>query len=432
MFDLHLNRGRREFLRVGGLTASGLSLAAMLRHEAVAESLRSRRAKSVVLVYLGGGLSHHDSLDPKPLAAEEIRGKYHTISTSLPGVAIGELMPMMAQTMDKVCLVRSGSHNNDHHETATNWVMSGRFGSAFGDWPAMGAVVAHESGFPGTLPPYVAIPRNPSFTWELGKSAYLGGRYESFKAGDPSQDNYQVRDVTQSESVTSVRRDRRQSLLATVDGLARRVEGNDQIKAYDQFQQRATEMVLSGEARRAFTIGEEDSRLRDRYGRTTFGQSCLLARRLVEHGVTFVTINSGGWDHHSKIWDGLERMLPDFDRGFSAMISDMHDRGLLDDTLVLAMGEFGRTPKINKDVGRDHWAPAASMLFAGAGVKPGRVIGATDKDGAFAIENPVRPADVAWTVFDSVGIDPRKQLQLPDGRPAEILNEGRMLEELYA
>ena len=431
MFDLHLNRDRRDFLRVGALSAWGLSLPTLLRQQAEAAGTQNRRAKSVILVYLGGGLSHHDSLDPKPQAAAEVRGKYHTISTSVPGLIIGELMPMMAQTMHKVCLVRSGSHNNDHHETATNWVMSGRFGSAFGDWPAMGAVAAHESGFPGTLPPYVAVPRNPSFTWELGKSAFLGGRYESFKAGDPNQADFQVRDVTQAEPMQDSRRDRRQSLLQTVDGLARRVEGNDQIKAFDQFQQRATQMVLSGEARSAFAISSEDDKLRDRYGRTTFGQSCLLARRLVEHGVSFVTVNSGGWDHHSKIWDGLERMLPDFDRGFSALIDDMQERGLLDATLVVAMGEFGRTAKINKDIGRDHWAQAASLLFAGAGVQPARVIGATTQDGSQVTDNPIAPADVAWTVYQSLGIDPHKQLRTPDGRPVEILDEGRLLEELY-
>ncbi len=409
-----------------------MSLPTLLRAEAQGSEPTNRRAKSVILVYLGGGMSHHDSFDPKPDANPEIRGKYDVISTNVPDLAVGQMLPMMAQTMDKVCLVRSGSHNNDHHETATNWVMSGRFGSAFGDWPAMGAVAAHESGFPGTLPPYAAIPRNPSFTWELGKSAFLGGRYESFKVGDPNQEGYRVRDVSQAEPLTELRTQRRQSLLKTVDGLAERVAGNDQIKAFDQFQQRATEMVLSGEARDAFAIAKEDDKLRNRYGRTTFGQSCLLARRLIERGVTFVTVNSGGWDHHAKIWDGLDRMLPDFDRGFSALIHDLHDRGLLQDTLVLAMGEFGRSPKINKDVGRDHWAPAASLLFAGAGVVPGRVIGATDKDGGQVTENPIHPADVAFTVLDSLGIDPRKQLRTPDGRPVEILEDGRLLQELYA
>ncbi len=437
MYELHFDRRRRDFLRIGGLTALGLGLPALLRsREATAgESAaggHSRRAKSVILVYLGGGLSHHDSFDLKPDAIEDIRGKYQSIATNVAGLRVGELLPMMTQTMDKVCLVRSGAHNNDHHETATNWVMSGRFGSAFGDWPAMGAVAAHESGFPGTLPPYVAIPRNPSFTWELGKSAYLGGRYEAFKAGDPNQSGYRVRDVELQEPFPEVRASRRQSLLKTVDGFARRVEGNDQLQAFDQFQRRATEMVLSGQAREAFAIDQEESAVRDRYGRTTFGQSCLLARRLVERGVTFVTINSGGWDHHAKIWDGLENKLPDFDRGFSTLVNDLHDRGLIAETLVLAMGEFGRTPKINKDVGRDHWAPAASLLFAGAGVRPGQVIGATDKDGGQVIESPIRPADVAQTVFRALGIDPRKMLHTPDGRPVAILDEGNQIEQLYA
>jgi hypothetical protein len=430
MFDLHFRHDRRDFLRVGGLTSLGLSLPALLESQAQADD-KSRRAKSVIMVYLGGGLSHHDSFDPKPDAVAEIRGKYQPIASNVPGLMVGELMPMMAQTMDKVCLHRGGAHNNDHHETATNWVMSGRFGSAFGEWPAIGAVAAHESGFPGTLPPYVAVPRNPSFTWELGKSAFLGGRYESFKAGDPNQDGYRVRDVSQAEPLGEVRSRRRQSLLQAVDGLARRIEGNDQLAAYDQFQRRATEMVLSGEARDAFAIDRETDKLRERYGRTTFGQSCLLARRLVERGVTFVTVNSGGWDHHAQIWDGLERMLPDFDRGFSALVEDMHQRGLLEDTLVLAMGEFGRSPKVNKDIGRDHWAPAASLLFAGAGVKPGRVIGATDKDGSQVIDSPIRPADVAYTVLSSLGINPRKQLRTPDGRPVEILDEGAKIEALY-
>jgi hypothetical protein len=434
MYDLHFDCSRRQFLRVGGLTVLGAGLPLLLQSQtaaAAAAATPSRRAKSVLLVYLGGGLSHHDSFDLKPDAIDDIRGKYQPITTNVPGLMIGELLPRMSQTMDKVCLVRSGAHNNDHHETATNWVLSGRFGSAFGDWPAMGAVAAHESGFPGTLPPYVAIPRNPSFTWELGKSAFLGGRYESFKAGDPNQNGFRVRDVSAAEPLAEIRTQRRQSLLATVDGLARRIEGNDQLAAYDQFQRRAAQMVLSGAAREAFAIDQEDERLRERYGRTTFGQSCLLARRLIERGVTFVTVNFGGWDHHAKIWEGLERMLPDFDRGFSALVDDLHARGLLAETLLIAMGEFGRTPKINKDAGRDHWAPAASLLFSGAGVQPGRVIGATDKDGSQAIESPVAPADVAWTVYSALGIDPQKQLHTPDGRPVAILDEGRVIESLY-
>src|SRR5215204_1650279 len=205
---LNLQLTRRDSLRVGALSTLGLTLPGLLRAEASAKTSKSR-ARSVLLVFLGGGLSHHDSFDLKPDAPEEIRGKYRPISTNVTGLKIGELLPNMAKTMDKVCLIRSGSHENDHHETATNWVLSGRFGTPFGDYPAMGAVVAHEMGFSGTLPPYVAVPRNPSFTWELGKSAFLGGRYESFKAGDPSQPNYRVQDLQPAAGIDGKQFERR-------------------------------------------------------------------------------------------------------------------------------------------------------------------------------------------------------------------------------
>ncbi len=421
---------RRDFLRVGAL--GSLALPTLLQAAEAPAKKNKNRAKSVLLVYLGGGLSHHDSFDPKPDAPAEVRGKYSAISTSVSGLRVSEMMPRMAKTMHKVALVRSGEHNNDHHETATNWVMSGRFGSAFGDFPAMGAVVAHEMGFTGRLPPYVAVPRNPSFTWELGRSAFLGGRYESFKTGDPNAAGFRVQDVSAGEALDGKRAARRKNLLSAVDDLARKVEGNDLISTYDEFQQRAAAMVLGTEARSAFAVDQESDKVRDRYGRNTFGQSCLLGRRLIERGVKFVTVNFGGWDHHAKIWDGLGGRLPELDGGFSALIDDMSERGLLADTLVVCMGEFGRSPKINKDVGRDHWAAAASMLFAGAGVKPGLVLGATDKMGGFVTRRPVAPADVSYTVFDSLGIDPRKSLVTPDGRPIEILDKGETVKELFA
>ncbi len=437
MFDLILGHSgnqcdrvsRRDFLRIGAVGSVGL--AGLLKAEARAAHNRPR-AKSIILVYLGGGLSHHDSFDPKPDAPAEVRGNYKPMATSVPGLHITEMLPRMAKVMNRIALVRSGAHNNDHHETATNWVMSGRFGSAFGDYPAMGAVVAHEIGFSGQLPPYVAIPRNPSFTWELGKSAYLGGRYESFKTGDPNAPFFKVQDVSPIDPVTPKSAARRQTLLSAVDDLARKVDGNDLVTTYDEFHQRATAMILSPQARGAFDMEQESNRLRDRYGRNTFGQSCLMARRLIERGVRFATVSFGGWDHHARIWDGLKHKLPEFDTGFSALIEDMNERGLLKETLVACMGEFGRTPKINKDVGRDHWAPAASLLFAGAGVKPGFVLGATDKQGAYVTRRPVAPGDVACTVFESLGIDPHKMLKAPDGRPNEILDKGETVKELFA
>ncbi len=421
---------RRDFLRVGGLASLGLP--ALLRAEARADGngtgLPPATAKSVILVFLGGGLSHHDSFDPKPDAPEEVKGKYGTIATKTPSVRYGELMSRMASISDKFSLVRSGSHGNDHHETATNWVLSGKFGSAFGDYPAIGAVVSHELGYRGPMPPYFSVPRNPSFTWELGKSAFLGGRYESFKSGDPNDGNFRVQDL----AVLDRNQDRRQSLRAAVDNLASQVEGDDQMKTLDEFQKRAMDLVLSPEARRAFDIGREDPRLRDRYGRTTTGQSCLLARRLVESGVRFVTVNSGGWDHHAKIFPSLDKRLPEIDLGLSALIEDLDSRGLLDSTLVLCMGEFGRTPKINKDAGRDHWGHVASMIWAGGGIKPGRVIGSSDDQGAYVTDRPIRPSDVAATIYEAVGVDPSRHLYTPENRPVAILDEGTAISELFA
>jgi hypothetical protein len=388
---------RRDFLRVGSLGFAGLSLPTLLRAEV--DRQKRARARSVILVFLGGGISHPDSFDLKPDAPDEIRGKYTSIATTVPGLRIGEKLPLLARVMDRVTLVRSGSHSSDHHETATNWVLSGRFGTPFGDYPAAGAVVTHEAGFSGRVPPYVAVPRNPSFTWELGKSAFLGGRYESFKAGDPNQLRYGIDRLYPTNKMTPGPAD---------------------------------EMVLSSAARQAFAIDQEPHRLRDRYGRNTAGQSMLLARRLVEGGVRFVTVNYAGWDHHAKIFESLDKKLPEFDRALSALIEDLDARGTFKDTLLVVMGEFGRTPKLNKDAGRDHWGPAGSLLFAGAGIKRGFVLGKTDKHGAFPTERPVSPADVAYTMLDALGIDPRKQLTALDGRPIEILDSGDTVKELFA
>ena len=423
---------RRDFLRVGGLGTLGLP--ALLRAEARGSDARSPSegtARSVILIYLGGGLSHHDSFDPKPDAPSEVRGKYATIETRTPGIRFGALMPSLAARSDRFSLIRSGAHGNDHHETATNWVLSGRFGSPFGDFPAIGAVVSHELGYRGPLPPYFSVPRNPSFTWELGKSAFLGGRYESFKTGDPNDAAFRVQDLS-TAGFTESQHGRREGFRKALDGLARQAESDDQLRTLDEFQRRALDLVVSPEARRAFDLPREDPRLRDRYGRTTLGQGCLLARRLVESGVRFVTVNSGGWDHHAKIFESLDRRLPDLDQSLAMLIDDLEERGLLETTLVVVMGEFGRTPKVNKDAGRDHWGHAASLVFAGGGIAPGRVVGQTDDQGGYVTDRPVRPADVAATIYRAVGIDPTRHLMTPENRPVAILDDGTPVSELFA
>lgn len=390
------DHSRRDFLRTGVL--AGLSLPGVFPAPSSAASqeehrgdlrIRRQRADAVILVFLGGGLSHLDSFDPKPEAPADIRGLYRPIDTAVVGLHISELLPQMAQVMGKVALIRSVTHDSEHHETATNGVLSGRFGSPFGDYPALGAVVAHqvghEAGFAGSVPPYVAIPRNPSFTWELGKSAFLGYRYEAYPTGVPWLPHAPSPD----------------------GGIAPLIH-------------------------EALVLDSEPVAVRERFGPTSVGQSLLLARRLVERGVRFVTVNCPGWDHHTSIFDRLEKKLPEFDQALSALIDDLDSHGLLMRTLLVVMGEFGRAPKINASAGRDHWSRAATLLLAGAGVRPGLVLGQTDKYGAFVTQRPVSPADVAYTILDSLGIDPRQRLAMPDGRPVEILDRGECIRELFA
>ena len=428
---------RRDFLRLGGLSVAGLSLADMLRTEAAyaaAGGNPKARAKNVILIYLGGGITHHDTFDPKPEAPEEIRGKYGTIPTKVSGVRFTDQMPQLAQSFDRFALVRSQVSGTDHHETSSQWMLTGNYGTAQGgDFPSIGSVVTHETKPLNTLPPYVAIPRNPSFTWELGKSAWLGEQYESFKAGDPSQETWKVTNLSLQSDVNLDRLGRRRSLLDAVDSLAKKVDGSQDLKSMDSFYQRAAQMVLSEEARTAFDLGKESAATKDRYGRKDrFGMQALLARRLVEANVRFVMLNYGGWDHHGKIFEACDRMLKPLDQAVSALLTDMHDRGLLNETLVAFYGDFGRTSKINKDAGRDHWANAGSMFFAGAGIQPGQVIGATDDKGEYVTDRPVRPAEVAATIYHALGVDYHAELQTPSGRPVRILTDATPIHELWS
>ncbi len=429
---------RRDFLRVGGLSTAGLTLVDLLRGEAAhgastASPGKKARAKNVLLVYLGGGITHHDTFDPKPEAPEEVRGKYGTIPTKLSGIRYSDQMPHLAQCNDLFALVRSQVSGSDHHETSTQWMLTGNYGTAQGgDFPAIGAIVAHELPALNSLPPYVAIPRNASFTWELGKAAWLGEQYESFKAGDPSRGDWKVPNLALQSDVNGDRLGRRKSLLDAIDRLARKVEGNDSLKSMDTFYRRAAQMVMSEEARLAFDLSKESDKTKEAYGKADrFGMQALLARRLVEADVRFVLLNYGGWDHHAKIFESCDKVLKPFDQAMAALLKDMRDRGLLEETFVAIYGDFGRTSKVNKDAGRDHWAHAGSMLFAGAGVRGGQVIGATDTLGEYVTQRPVRPAEVAATLYSAVGVDYHKELLMPSARPVRILPETGPIHELY-
>jgi hypothetical protein len=427
---------RRHFVRLGALSVLGLTLPDLLRLEAAqaAEKVaRKTKAKNVLLIYLGGGLTHHDTLDPKPDAPQEIRGKYGTIPTGIAGVRFSEKMPELAKCTDLFALCRSQVTGSDHHETAAQWVLTGNYGvMQGGDYPAIGAIVNHELPALNTLPPYVAVPRNHSFTWELGKAAWLGERYESFKSGDPADSNWKVPNLSLLADVPQDRLSRRENMLYAIDHLAKNVEGSDQLGSMDAFYQRATQMILAPEARQAFDLTKEPDSVREMYGKKDrWGAQALLSRRLIEAGVRFVLLSYSAWDMHSNIFSGCDNALPGFDRAVAALLRDMKQRGLLEDTLVAMYGEFGRTSKINKDNGRDHWGNAGVMLFAGAGVRPGQVIGATDERGEYVTERPIRPPEIAATIYSALGIDYDKYLVTPQGRPVRILPDCEPIKELW-
>lgn len=447
MLDIDAGRGaiqcdgvsRRNFLRLGALSVLGLSLPDMLRLEQAQAATdtanrlaKKTRAKNVLLIYLGGGLTHHDTFDPKPDAPQEIRGKYDTISTGIAGVRFSRMMPEMAKITDIYALCRSQVTGSDHHETAAQWMLTGNYGvMQGGDYPSIGSIVTHETTPLNTLPPYVAVPKNHSFTWELGKAAWLGERYESFKSGNVGDMNWKVPNLSLLADVPQDRLTRRENMLNAIDNLARKVEGSDQLSSMDTFYQRATQMILSSEARQAFDLTKEDPKTLEEYGKDFWGRQALLSRRLIEANVRFVLLGQGGWDAHAKIFESCDNSLPRFDKSIATLLKDMKQRGLLEDTLVAMYGDFGRTSKINKDAGRDHWGNAGVMIFAGAGVRGGQVIGATDERGEYVTERPVRPPEVAATIYSALGIDYSKVLYTPQSRPVAILPECEPIHELW-
>lgn len=427
---------RRSFVRLGALSVLGLTLPDLLRLEAAQAAERvagKAKAKNVLLIYLGGGITHHDSMDPKPEAPQEIRGKYGTIPTTIPGIRFSDKMTELAKCTDLFALCRSQVTGSDHHETAAQWVLTGNYGvMQGGDYPSIGSIVTHELPPLNTLPPYVAVPKNHSFTWELGKAAWLGERYESFKSGNPGDANWKVPNLSLLADVPQDRLNRREGMLKAIDNLARRVESSDQLSSMDTFYQRASQMILSSEARQAFDLTKETDKVRDTYGRDFWGAQALLSRRLLEGGVRFVLCCQGGWDHHSNIFPACDNALPRLDKSIATLLRDMKERGLLEETLVAMYGEFGRTSKINKDNGRDHWGNAGVMLFAGAGVRGGQVIGVTDERGEYVTERPIRPPEIAATIYSALGIDYQKTLVTPQGRPVAILPDCEPVKELWS
>ncbi len=425
---------RRDFMRVGLAGGLGITLPQLLKSEANAESQfyesKEGTAKSLIHIYLPGGISHQEGWDPLPGAPSEYRGPYSAINTNVDGIQFGEYFKDLAKVADKMTVIRSMTHGEAAHERGTHNMYTGYRPSPATTFPSFGAVVAHEFGPRRNLPPYVCVPNQPNVHAGTG---YLSSMYGAFSLGsDPASSNYRVRDLLPPKGIDEERFNRRRSLLETVDSHFREKEKADEIDAMDSFYTKAYSLISSKEAREAFDINKEEKKLRDEYGRNTAGARMLLARRLVESGVRLVNLTYGSWDNHDNIKKGFSRQAPNFDRALARLLRDLDDRGMLDETLVMVSSEFGRTPKINKTNGRDHWPKVFSVMLAGGGIKRGMAYGTSDSLGAEPDENPVSVPDLAKTVYHQMGINSEKELIAPGPRPLEIVNGGNLLTDIIA
>ena len=419
---------RRAVLRMGSLGFIGLSLDDWFRLRARAglQAARSPKVKNCILIWLAGGPSHLDTFDPKPGADDDVRGEFKPIATSVPGVTISEVLPNLSRVMNRVTLIRSMTSPESDHDRAAHHMLTGYRPSPALVYPGYGSVVSKtREATRGLLPPHVAVPDAPIFA----SSGFLTPAYDPFSvASDPSQANFRVQNLTPPDRLTLERLLRRRDMVKSLDGFARDVPETPLTTSRDQFAERAYSLLTSSAAQAAFRINEEPAAVRDKYGRTTAGQSCLLARRLVEAGVAFVTVNDRGagplgWDTHVQNFATIKNTLaPPLDKGVAALVEDLADRGLLENTLVVMMGEFGRTPKINPNAGRDHHGRANSVLLFGAGIPAGLVLGRTDAHGDSPAERPVTPNDLASVLYHKLGIDPETQYEAPDGRPVRIVD----------
>jgi hypothetical protein len=426
---------RRSFLEVGAISGLGLSLGGFFRLKAARADAKNYAnfegtAKSVIHIWLPGGWAQQETFDPKPLSPIDYRGDMGSIETSIPGVHVNEKLEKTAKIVDRITIVRSMTHGEAAHERGTHNMFTGYRPSPALRFPSFGSVVAHELGPRENLPPYVCV---PNLTSADAGAGYLGSGYGPFTLGaDPGSPGFTVRDLALPGGVDPQRFEQRQRLRDTVGRHFQRMEESVNLRAMDEFYRRAYDLVSSERARAAFDINAESAGIRDMYGRNDAGQRMLLARRLVESGVRFVSLNYGGWDMHQRIRDNMTRTLPPFDQAFAALIRDLEQRGLLESTLVMVSSEFGRTPKINKDAGRDHWPKVFSILLAGGGVKKGHVYGASDAIAAEPADNPLSVEDLATTVYHCLGIVADKELIAPGNRPAEIVDGGAVRADLLA
>jgi hypothetical protein len=426
---------RRRFIQVGALSYFGLNLADVLRAES---ERRFNSRRSVILVWQHGGPSQLDTFDMKPHVAEEVRGPYKSIATTQTGLHICELMPWHAQVMDKCTVIRSFTHGNGDHWAAAHWMLTGYTGANGSDRvprsPSMMAIASHLLGPRASGVPATVNMNDGGFGFH--GAAFLGVAHNPFQTGEYSYGNEAGRLPSGSDSsfqlVDKLTKDRlmdRVSLLQQFDRLRRDVDRSGTFDNLDEMSQQAQDMLLSGRAREAFLLDQEDPRLREKYG-PGWGEQALLARRLVERGVRFVTLNTGYWDDHGQIKRALDDKLVRHDRAVGVLIQDLADRGMLDDTLVITAGEFGRTPLINKDAGRDHWPQAQSILLAGGGYRHGQVIGSTNSKAEYPTSRPVSPADFNAIIYHALGLRPEDTIRDRSGRPTHLVPGGVVPEEL--
>ena len=432
---------RRQLLRAGALGLGSLSLAGYLRR-AEGRDLSTATAQGAIFIFLNGGPPHLDTFDLKPDAPQEIRGEFKPIATNVPGISICEHMPQLAEVADKFALVRSVSHSLAAHELGTKYVVTGNRPLPSLEYPGFGNVAAKELSCAAEMPSFVAVPESPM------KAGYLGVEHSSFNTVvTPQGGSFRVRGIALDGSLTLADMVRRQTLLEELDDTFRAADAHsDLLAGLDRFRSRAHAILRSEKARAAFDIGRETPEVIDRFGAHSFGQSCLLAARLIEAGVRFVTINSTGWDTHVDNFKQLRGgtvtekfgrrtvdrgKLPEVDDGLSALLERLDERGLLDSTLVTMTGEFSRTPKVNANAGRDHWARAMTVLMAGGGVRGGRVIGQTDDKGMEPTTEPITPDDIAASLYNSLGIDPTTEYYTDSGRPMQLVRDGKVIQALF-
>ncbi len=422
---------RREFLFTGAVGTLGLTLGQFFKLRAEdAETAPKATAQSVIQIYLPGGMAAQETFDPKLLAPIEYRGPFGTVKTKLDGVHFSELLAKTARIADRLTVVRSMTHGEADHDRGTHNMFTGYRPSPAIQYPSFGSIVSHELGARNDLPPYVCIPSQPN---NFAGTGYLGSAYGPFSLGnDPATSNFRVRDLALPSGVTEARFATRREMRAAVDAHFSTLEKSDALDGMDSFYQRAYAMLSSDKARAAFSLDGEPEKVREEYGSGPAGQRLLLARRLVEAGVRFVSLTYGGWDHHDNIRNAMQGQLPKFDQAFAALIRDLDQRGLLSTTLVTVTTEFGRTPKINATAGRDHYPKVFSIVLAGGGSKRGHVHGASDPTGGEPEDNPLKVEDLAATIYHQLGIPHAKALIAPGNRPVRIVKDGEIQKGLLA